>query len=305
MSAALPTRPLGRTGVSVTTLGFGAMEIRGPRIWNGRPVADAEAERILHAVLDAGINVLDTAPDYGRSEEFIGRFLSGRRAEYFLATKCGCNVVPAGDHDETPHVWTRDNLLRNIEQSLQRLRTDHVDLLQLHNPSVADVEAGELVAALGEIRGSGRARFIGCSSTAPHLPTFLSWGVFDAFQIPYSGLERAHEGWIEAAARAGAGVIVRGGVARGEPGAGLGGRQRWDAWNAAGLDELREGGESRTQFLLRFTLAHPGLATTIVGTKDPDHLAENVAATRRGPLPGPVYAEARRRLAEAGQRPAT
>lgn len=300
---ALPTRPLGRTGVSVTTLGFGAMEIRGPRIWQGRPVEDAEAERMLHAVLDAGINLIDTAPDYGRSEEFIGRFLAGRRAEYFLATKCGCHVVPAGDHDETPHLWTRDNLMENIETSLRRMRTDHVDLLQLHNPAVADVDSGALVETLLEIRSSGKARFLGCSSTLPHLATYLTWDVFDVFQIPYSGLEREHEDCIHTAARAGAGVIVRGGVARGEPLVGLGGQQRWAAWNAAGLDELRQDGESPTQFLLRFTLTHPGLSTTIVGTKNPNHLAQNVAAALRGPLPPAVYAEATRRLGDAGQRP--
>lgn len=296
----LPTRPLGRTGCDVTTLGYGAMEVRGPRIWNGRPIEDAEAERILHAVLDAGITFVDTANDYGRSEEFIGRFISSRRREYYLATKCGCQVVPAGDHDDTPHVWTRDNLLRGIEQSLTRLNTDYVDLLQLHNPSVADAEAGHLVDVLHEIKESGRARFIGCSSTLPSLPTYISWGVFDAFQIPYSGLERAHEEWISAAAHAGAGVIVRGGVARGEPGTGLGGKQRWEAWQKAGLDELLSPGESRTQFLLRFTLAHPGASTTIVGTKNPDHLAENVAAAQRGPLPTSTYEEAKRRLDLAG-----
>jgi len=300
----LPTRPLGRTGLPVTTLGFGAMEVRGPRIWSGRPVTEAEAERILHAALDAGITFVDTANDYGRSEEFIGRFIASRRAEYVLASKCGCHVVPGGDHDETPHVWTRENLLHNIEESLGRLRTDHLDLLQLHNPSVAEAEAGRLVEVLHEIKDSGRTRLIGCSSTLPHLATYISWGVFDAFQIPYSGLERAHEEWIAAAHRAGAGVIVRGGVARGEPGTGLGGKQRWEVWQKAGLDELLAPGESRTQFLLRFTLAHPGLSTTIVGTKNPDHLAENVRAAQAGPLAPGLYVEAKRRLSAAGEAPA-
>jgi aryl-alcohol dehydrogenase-like predicted oxidoreductase len=106
-------RILGRTGLEVMQLGFGAMEIRGPRIWSGRPVTDGQAERILNAVLDAGINFIDTAYDYGLSEEYIGRFISHRRSEYYLATKRGCTVVNAGDHDETPHVWTRENLLHN------------------------------------------------------------------------------------------------------------------------------------------------------------------------------------------------
>lgn len=294
---------LGRTGLKVTTLGFGAMEIRGPRIWGGRPVADAEAERILHAVLDAGINFIDTAYDYGRSEEYIGRYISGRRGEYVLATKCGCSLVDKGDHDETPHVWTRENLLHNIETSLRRMRTDYVDVLQLHNPAVEQTEAGRLVEVLQEIKASGRARWIGVSSTLPHIRTYISWGVFDTFQIPYSGLERTHEDVIAEAARAGAGTIIRGGVGRGEPGAGLGARDRWAAWESARLDELLEPGESRTAFLLRFTLSHPGLATTIVGTKSVEHLHENLAAAERGPLPADVYAEAKRRLAAAGQAP--
>ena len=91
-STALPTSTLGRTGLEVTKLGYGAMEVRGTRIWGGRPVTDEEAGQILNAVLDAGINFIDTANDYGRSEEYIGRFLSSRRSEFVLATKCGCLV---------------------------------------------------------------------------------------------------------------------------------------------------------------------------------------------------------------------
>ena len=84
----LPQSSFGRTGLSVTKLGFGAMEVRGPRIWSGRPIEDAKAEQILNAVVDNGITFIDTANDYGRSEEYIGRFLSHRRDEFVLATKC-------------------------------------------------------------------------------------------------------------------------------------------------------------------------------------------------------------------------
>jgi len=103
------TRILGRTGLTVTQLGFGALEVRGPRVWGGRAVSAAQAERILNVVLDCGINFVDTSYDYGMSEEYIGRFLRHRRSEYILATKCGCYLTPAGDHDETPHEWTRDH----------------------------------------------------------------------------------------------------------------------------------------------------------------------------------------------------
>lgn len=296
----LPTGTLGRTGLNVTKLGYGAMEVRGTRIWGGRPITDEEAGTILNAVLDCGINFIDTANDYGRSEEYIGRFLANRRDEFVLATKCGCLVVRRdGPSDETPHVWTRDNLFRGLHESLERMRTDYVDLMQLHNPSVEQCEQGDLVAVLEEMRAQGKVRFIGCSSTAPHLQTYINWGVFDVFQIPYSALERDHEALIQAAADAGAGVIVRGGVARGEPGSGLGAADRWAVWNTARLDELLEDGETRTSFLLRFTNSHPGMSTNIAGTKNPEHLRENVAAASRGPLPSATYEEAKRRLDQA------
>src|SRR5215510_15461084 len=106
---ALAKKTLGRTGLEVTQLGFGAMEVRGNRIWGGRPCSDEQAETILTAVLDDGINFIDTANDYGKSEEFIGKYIAHRRQEYYIATKCGCTVVRRDEStDETPHVWTRD-----------------------------------------------------------------------------------------------------------------------------------------------------------------------------------------------------
>src|SRR5919202_1315018 len=241
MNQSLPTATLGRTNLQVTRLGFGAMEVRGPRIWNGRPVTEDQAQTILNAVLDAGINFIDTANDYGRSEEFIGKYLAPRRHEYYIATKCGCTVVRRDDQtDDTPHVWTRENLFRGLHESLQRMKTDYVDVMQLHNPGVEEVERNDLVAVLQEMQQQGKVRFIAISTTLPHLPTFLEWGVFDTFQIPYSALERTHEEWITRSAQAGIGTIIRGGVARGEPGVGLGGEDRWQKFEQAQLDELRE-----------------------------------------------------------------
>ncbi len=299
----LPRKILGRTGLEVTQLGYGAMEVRGTRIWGGRPCSDEQARTILRAVVDSGINFIDTANDYGLSELYIGRHLSDLRAQYHLATKCGCCVQYAGDHDETPHIWTRDNLLRNIADSLGRMQTDHVEVLQLHNPDVATCEASGLVDVLKELQATGAVRHIGCSSTSPHLSTYIDWGVFDVFQIPYSAMERRHENLITKAGEAGAGVIVRGGVAKGEPGAGLGGEDKWATFEKANLDELRGEDESRTAFLLRYTLSHPYCHTTIVGTRNPAHLAENVRIASMGALPADVYAEAKRRLDAVGESP--
>jgi aryl-alcohol dehydrogenase-like predicted oxidoreductase len=277
------------------------MEIRGPRIWSGRAVTDRQAETILNAVLDEGLNFIDTANDYGRSEEFIGKYIAHRRNEFYLATKCGCTVVRKDENtDETPHVWTRANLFRGLEESLQRMKTGYVDIMQLHNPPVEETEKNQLVEALQEMQQQGKVRFISISTTLPHLPAYLQWGVFDTFQIPYSALERDHENWISRAAETGIGTIIRGGVARGEVGVGLGNENRWKKFEEASLDELREPGESRTAFLLRFTLSHPHVNTIIVGTLYPEHLRENIAALERGPLPAEVYEQAKRRLNRVG-----
>ncbi len=296
----LPSNVFGRTGLHVTKLGYGAMEVRGSRIWGGRAVEEAEANTILNAVLDQGVTFIDTANDYGRSEEFIGKCIAHRRGEYVLATKCGCTVVHKDEHtDDTPHVWTKENLFRGLHESLERMKTDYVDVMQLHNPSVEQCEGGDLVAALQEMKAQGKVRWIGISSTNPHIETYIGWGVFDVFQIPYSALEREHENAIQLAHDSGAGVIIRGGVARGEPGSGLGNEDKWAVWNKAKLDELLEEGESRTQFLLRFTNSHPGMHTNIVGTKNPAHLAQNVAAAAKGVLSAETYSEAKSRLDSA------
>ena len=103
---------------------------------------------------------------------------------------------------------------------------------------------------------------------------------------------------ITRAARAGVGTIIRGGVARGEPGEGQGADRVWQIWAAAALDDLLDG-MSRTEFMLRFTISHPDLHSTIVGTLNPVHLAENLAAVERGPLPADLVAEVKRRVAAA------
>ena len=301
MNIAIKT--LGRTGLKVTQLGYGAMEVRGKRIWGGRPCTREQARTILTGILDAGINFIDTSNDYGTSELFIGEFLSGRRDEFFLATKCGCHMQYAGDHDDTPHVWTHDNIMRNIADSLLKMRTDYIDILQLHNPDVKTCEEGKLVDILLELKKSGAIRFIGCSSTSPHLQTYINWGLFDVFQIPYSALQRQHENRITDAGESGAGVIIRGGVARGEPGSGLGQSDHWGIFQQTHLDELLEPGESPTAFLLRFTISHPHCHTTIVGTLQTKHLQDNIKAACKGPLPADVYKETKKRLDAAGEVP--
>jgi aryl-alcohol dehydrogenase-like predicted oxidoreductase len=301
----IATRPLGNTGADVTILGYGAMELRGqPR---GPAIADEDAGRVLNAVLDAGISLIDTSVDYGRSEELIGRYLGHRRDEYFLASKCGCPLqLPRDTPPPYPHDYSPANVRADVDQSLRRLGTDRLDLVQVHmSPSRAQLEADDTVGTLQELQDAGKVRFIGMSGTLPNLPDHIAMGVFDVFQIPYSGIQREHEDLITAAAAAGAGTLIRGGVARGGPAEdkawragpiGLAQGEGQRRWEDSGLDDALDG-MNRMEFMLRYTLSHPGLSTTIVGTANVDHLRANVAAAEKGPLPADVYEHAKGRFA--------
>jgi aryl-alcohol dehydrogenase-like predicted oxidoreductase len=296
----LPTSTLGRTGANVSKLGFGAMELRSRRL------DPAEVDRLLNTVLDSGINLIDTSPDYGASEEHIGRAISHRRGEYFLASKCGCPVgetVGEGGPAGREHVFTRENVRAGVEQSLTRMHTDHLDLVQFHaSPSPATLAEHDAVTELLALRDEGKIRFLGISGTLPYLPDQIAMGVFDAFQIPYSAVERDHEEAISQAAEAGGGTIIRGGVARGlaEPSGDYPARfqemirARNERYDQTDVTDLL-GDMTPMEFLLRFTISHPDMHTTIVGTKNPEHLADNITAASRGPLPADIYAAAKDR----------
>jgi aryl-alcohol dehydrogenase-like predicted oxidoreductase len=303
--ADIAKRTLGRTGLDVTTLGFGAMELRGGQ---GGPTLDDEAAgRLLNAVLDEGINFIDTSIDYGRSEELIGTYIAHRRDEYVLASKCGC---VAGAAMGTEHVHTADNIRAGVEHSLRTLQTDHLDLVQFHRSLTREeFEAEGALPELLALRDEGKVRFVGVSAVLPTLNEQIDMNVFDVFQIPYSAMQRDHEEAITRASDAGAGIIIRGGVARGAPDDWEGRRYYMvtnetmrDYWDRAELDDLLDG-MSRVAFMLRFTLSHPGLDTTIVGTSSVEHLRDNLAAAAQGPFPDDLIDEIKRRLSAAGARP--
>jgi aryl-alcohol dehydrogenase-like predicted oxidoreductase len=299
-------RELGRTGVKVTRLGYGAMELAG---FGGEAESPAAA-RVLGEVLDSGITLIDTAPDYAASEDLIGAHLAHRRDEYFLASKCGCVVgrQPEYKDGQLEHDFSRANVRAGVEQSLRRMKTDRIDLVQIHmSPPRAQIEEEGLIEELHALRDEGKLRFIGMSGTLPHIEDHLEMGVFDVFQIPYSALQPEHESILTRAAAKGAGTIVRGGVARGAPAPDYGegkkfdfwkdfAREKRDVWEQAELDELLDG-MSRMEFMLRFVLGHPDLDTTIVGTSNPVHLKANVEVAAKGPLPEGVREEARLRIA--------
>jgi aryl-alcohol dehydrogenase-like predicted oxidoreductase len=301
---AIEKRPLGRTGTDVTILGYGAMELRGQP--HGPAIDDEDAGRLLNAVLDAGINLIDTSIDYGRSEELIGRYLGHRRDEYFLASKCGCLLqTPSGARPPFPHDYSPGNVRAGVEQSLRRLGTDRLDLVQVHmSPSRAQMEADDTIETLRSLRDEGKVRFIGMSGILPNLPDHIAMGVFDVVQIPYSAVQREHEEFITAAAAAGAGTLIRGGAARGAPAEdkdwsrgplGLPEGEGQRRWKSSGVDDLLDG-MTRMEFVLRFTLSHPDLSSTIAGTSQIGHLQANLATAEKGPLAADLYEQAKRRL---------
>src|SRR5262249_12051371 len=128
----------------------------------------------------------------------------------------------------------------------------------------------------------------------------IAMGVFDVFQIPYSAVEREHETIIAGAADSGAGIVIRGGAAKGAPSGAEGAGTQWGRWQKARLDDLLAG---LTPMEVILTFTHPGMATNIVGTINPAHLQDNIVALRQGPLPAALYAEAKRRLTAAGSTP--
>jgi aryl-alcohol dehydrogenase-like predicted oxidoreductase len=302
----LPKRILGRTGLEVTTLGFGALELRGMVAGVGRPIAPDQPVKILNAVLDAGINYIDTAVDYGEAETHIGNHISHRRSEFYLASKCGCPLDNAGfSPDERTrfgvplprlHDYSRDSIINACHQSLRRMKTEYLDIVQLHFSPAREVLVQEgAIETLLELKRQGKIRYIGCSSILPNVYDHIDMGVFDVLQVPYSILQPEHSEAIARAASAGIGIIIRGGVARGQPGEGQGAAQVWDVWTRAELDDLLDE-TTATEFLLRATISNPDAHTTIVGTLNPMHLQENVTAAENGPLPTTVLEEAKRRL---------
>src|SRR5260370_39755893 len=158
-------RSLGRTGVQVSPLCLGAMNF-------GSPTPEEDSLRIIDAALDGGINFIDTADVYntGESERIVGKALrrNGRRDQVVLATKVNGEMGPGPNERGI----SRYHIMQACEDSLRRLQTDHIDLYQLHRPSL-EIPQDETLRALDDLVRAGKVRYIGCS-------TFPAWMVMEA-----------------------------------------------------------------------------------------------------------------------------
>lgn len=292
-------RTLGRTGIRVSPYCLGAMMFGA----QGNPDHD-ESIRIIHTALDAGINFIDTADFYsaGESEEIVGNALKGRRDNVVLATKA---YAPMGD-DPNQQGNSRRWLITEVENSLRRLQTDHLDLYQVHRPDpLVDVE--ETLSALSDLMHTGKVRAIGASSFPASDIVEAQWVAerrglqrFRTEQPPYSILNRGIEKEVlPVCQRYGMGTLVwsplaqgmltgryrKGQEATGErAGAGFAhfsDERRLDAVEAL-LPVAQDAGMSLTHMAMAFAIAHPGVTAAIVGPRTMHHLEDTLAGMEIG-----------------------
>jgi hypothetical protein len=269
-------RRLGRTDIDASVLGFGGSEIGYDNV-SARTVA-----RLLGSAIDAGLNVIDTAECYVDSERLIGKALGDRRRDVYVFTKVG-HAAGWGSPD-----WTAPAILRSIERSLERLRTDHVDLVQLHTCSLDELRRGECIGALERARERGLTRYIGYSGDGEAARYAIECGRFDTLQTSVSiADQQAITLTLPLARERGLGVIAKrplANVAWRYP------RQPAETYHEAYWSRLRAleyaflGRDTAVATALRFTLAAPGVHTAIVGTTKPERWEQNAALLTSGAL---------------------
>jgi aryl-alcohol dehydrogenase-like predicted oxidoreductase len=268
-------RILGKTGMTVTVLGYGGAEI------GYRGVPEKTVEQLINGALDAGLNVIDTAECYIDSEEKIGQVASNRRNEYFLFTKCG--------HDKDGDHWNPKKMAEQIDRSLQRLKTDRVDLLQLHSCTEEQLRKGDVIEVIRRARDAGKTRFIGYSGDGQAALYAIQSGVFDTLQISVSIADQEAIDLVLPSAKAqGMGVIAKRPIANAiwkqssKPDAYY--QPYWERFHKLDYDFLQANSGQDIATALRFTLSVDGIHTAIVGTTKPDRWKQNAELLAAGPL---------------------
>lgn len=265
-------RTLGRTGLEISRLGVGLSEISGFTANEAEPVS-----RVLNGALDRGLNFLDTSACYGNSEELIGQTVAHRRQEFVLATKCG-HLVDGEQGQE----WTPETIRRSIERSLRRMKTDYLDLVQLHSCGVDILAQGEVIEALLAARDAGKTRFVGYSGDNEAALWAVESGIFDTLQTSFNLVDQQARLRLFPKIEAnGMGLIVKRPIANGAWGA----AQSPSAYAAdyfQRAETMRRRGpipgapDNRIVLALGFALAHEAVDTAIVGTQNPAHMQANI-----------------------------
>lgn len=314
-------RELGRTGIKVSVIGFGAWAIGGAAEASGTPLgwgrtSDDESLAAIRRARDLGVNFFDTADSYGfgRSESLLGIVLSRTRQDVVLATKVG---VVRGSTGELKKDFSRQHIFHAVDGSLKRLRTDYIDVYQVHNPTIAELRREEIQEAMEMLQDAGKIRFWGVSISTPEEGMeIVQRGWAHALQVLYNVLNQAPARELFPAAKEkGYGIIARVPLASGL----LTGKFRPDAVFPA--DDLRQnflmarrleevlgrvdevksiiGGTARTlaEGALRFVVADDAVSTTIPGARNARQVEMNVGAADAW-LPQEVVEKLRARLGD-------
>jgi aryl-alcohol dehydrogenase-like predicted oxidoreductase len=270
-------RAFGKTDMTLSVLGFGGAEI-------GFEKADASTVReLLSIALDEGLNVIDTAECYEGSEELIGNAVSQRRDSFYLFTKCGHGPNFSDQ-------WAHDQINKSIDRSLKRLKTDRVDLIQLHSCSEQVLRKGEAIEALQRAKKAGKTRYIGYSGDGADAEYAIKTGAFDSLQTSLSiADQQSVDLTIPLAAKAGMGIIAK------RPIANAAWRSKtkpensyiqpyWERLQQLQYDFINGNPEIPAEKALRFTLSVPGVHVAIVGTTKPSRWRQNSAIVTKGSM---------------------
>ncbi len=272
-------RSLGKTNLQVTRLGFGGAEIGFNPNQKQKDVTS-----LLNSALDSGLNFIDTAAGYLSSEKMIGEAVGARRKSFVLISKCGAL------DGFTRFDWTKKGLLECIEQSLRDLKTDYLDIAQLHSCDSETLKRGEVVEAMHRAVEKGYARFIGYSGDGDDAKTAIELDVFDTLQTSVSVADQsAIVGNIPLAAAKKMGVIAKRPIANAvwrhkEKPTDNYHQTYWDRIQKLQFPFLKKSLEEATSTALRFTLSIEGVSAAIVGTTKPNRWEENAKYVEEGNL---------------------
>ena len=276
-----------------SVLGFGGAEIG----YNAGQTQH-DVDRLLNSAIDAGLNVIDTAAAYKTSESMIGEAVGKRRNEYYLLTKCGArDAFALAD-------WSTKGILETIESSLRKLKTDHLDVAQLHSCDSETLKRGDAIDGLQRARDKGYTRFIGYSGDNEDAATAIALDVFDSFQTSVSIADQSPiTGNIPAAAAKGIGIIAKRPIANAvwrnsERPSDSYHQEYWDRIQKLDFPFVNDSLNESIAIALRFTLSIPGVSTAIVGTTKPDRWQQNADYVGRGMLSSSEFDRIRDRWRE-------
>lgn len=275
----METKRLGKTNLEVGRLGIGLSEVG----FNLEMTDVNQARDVINLALDNGVNFLDTAACYGISEELLGIVASDRRDEYVLVTKAG-HYMPRGEGED----WTYDLIISSINRSLELMKTDHLDLVQLHSCTVDILERGDVIRALQDARAAGKTRFVGYSGDNENAKWAVTSGLFDTLQTSFNLVDQsARTNLFADVEDRDMGLIIKRPIGNAVWGAPADPRpydhlpeytveytRRASVMGAEG--PLADDPSDRIRLALGFTFAHPEVDVTIVGTQRPHHMQSNL-----------------------------